>query len=154
MSDLRKNQDVIWSPRWRHQIEISSALLALCEVNSSVTGEFPSQRPVTRGFDVFFDLRMNRRLCKPSRRRWFETLSRSLWRHLVTWYRYPYPTSNYESCIQIQYIWLTSVMIKLIFNHKLIKNRVNIPEINLRRLSTKSIICQDLPEKSLQAITT
>ena len=27
-----------------------------------VTGEFPSQRPVTRSFDVFFDLRMNKRL--------------------------------------------------------------------------------------------
>ena len=40
---------------------------------------FPSQRPVTRSFDVFFDLRLNRRLSKPSRRRWFETPSRSLW---------------------------------------------------------------------------
>ena len=33
---------------WRHQIETFSALLALCEGNSPVTGEFPSQRPVTR----------------------------------------------------------------------------------------------------------
>ena len=32
-----------------------SALLALCVGNSPVTGEFPSQRPVTRSFDVFFD---------------------------------------------------------------------------------------------------
>ena len=31
-------------------------------VNSSVTGEFPAQRPVTRSFDVFFDLRLNKRL--------------------------------------------------------------------------------------------
>ena len=30
-------------------------------------GEFPSQRPVTRNFDVFFDLRLNKRLSKPSR---------------------------------------------------------------------------------------
>ena len=30
--------------------------------NSQVTGEFPAQRPVTRIFDVFFDLRLNRRL--------------------------------------------------------------------------------------------
>ena len=29
-----------------------SALLALCEGNSPVTGEYPSQRPVTRIFDV------------------------------------------------------------------------------------------------------
>ena len=32
-------------------------------------------------FDVLFDLRLNKRLCKQSRRRWFETPSRSLWRH-------------------------------------------------------------------------
>ena len=48
---------------------------------SPVTGEFPSQRPVTRSFDVSFDLRLNKRLSRPSRRRWFETPSRSLWRH-------------------------------------------------------------------------
>ena len=35
------------------------ALLALCVGNSPVTGEFPSQRPVTRSFDAFFDLRLN-----------------------------------------------------------------------------------------------
>ena len=66
---------------WRHQMETLSALLALCEGNLPVTGRFPSQRPVTRSFDVFFDLRVNKRLSKQSRRRWFETLSRSLWRH-------------------------------------------------------------------------
>ena len=44
-------------------------------------GEFPAQRPVTRSFDVFFDLRLNKRLSKQSRGWWFETLSRSLWRH-------------------------------------------------------------------------
>ena len=46
-----------------------------------VTGESPSHRPVTRSFDVFFDLRLNKRLSKQSRRRWFGTPSRSLWRH-------------------------------------------------------------------------
>ena len=45
------------------------------------TGEFPSQRSVTQSFDAFFDLRQNKRLSKQSRRRWFETPSRSLWRH-------------------------------------------------------------------------
>ena len=34
-------------------METFSALLALCEGNSLVTGEFPSQRPVTRHYDVF-----------------------------------------------------------------------------------------------------
>ena len=46
-----------------------------------VTGEFPSQMPVTRSYDVFFDLRLNKRLSKQSRRWWFEKPSRSLWRH-------------------------------------------------------------------------
>ena len=49
--------------------------------DSPVIGEFPSQRPVTRSFDVFFDLLSNKRFSKQSRRRWFETSSRSLWRH-------------------------------------------------------------------------
>ena len=37
---------------WRHQMETFSALLAICAGNSPVPGEFPSQRPVTRSFDV------------------------------------------------------------------------------------------------------
>ena len=44
-------------------------------------GEFPAQRPVTRSFDVFFDLRPNKRLSKQSWGWWFETPSRSLWCH-------------------------------------------------------------------------
>ena len=39
---------------WRHQMETFSALLVLCAGNSPVIGEFPSQRPVTRSFDVCF----------------------------------------------------------------------------------------------------
>ena len=41
-------------------METFSALLAICAGNSPVSGEFPAQRPVTRGFGVFFDLRPNR----------------------------------------------------------------------------------------------
>ena len=39
-------------PWWRHQMETLSALLALSEGNPPLTGGFPSQRPVTRSFDV------------------------------------------------------------------------------------------------------
>ena len=67
--------------RWRHEMETFSTLLALCAGNSPVTDEFPSQRPVTRSFDVFFDLRLNKRLRKQSWRGWFETTSYPLWRH-------------------------------------------------------------------------
>ena len=66
---------------WRHQMETFSALLALCAGNSPVPGEFPTQRPVTRSFDVYFDLHPNKRLGKQSWGWWFETLSWSLWRH-------------------------------------------------------------------------
>ena len=43
---------------WRHQMETFSALLALCSGSSPVSGDFPVQRPVTRSFDVFFDLHL------------------------------------------------------------------------------------------------
>ena len=57
------------------------ALLAICTGNSPVTGEFSAQRPVTRSFDVFLDLRLNQRLGKQWWGWWFETPSSSLWRH-------------------------------------------------------------------------
>ena len=43
--------------------------------------EFPAQRPVTRSFHVFFDLRLNKQLSKQSWGWWFETQSRPLWLH-------------------------------------------------------------------------
>ena len=50
-------------------------------IHRSPAGEFPAQRPVTRIFDVFFDLCLNKRSSKQSWGWWFETLSRPLWRH-------------------------------------------------------------------------
>ena len=66
---------------WCHQMETFPALLALCEENSLVAGQFSSQRPVMLSFDVSFDLSLNKRLSKPSRCRWFETPWSPLWRH-------------------------------------------------------------------------
>ena len=66
---------------WRHQMETFSALLAICAGNSPASGEFPAQRPVTRSFDVFFDLCLNERLRKQSWGWWFETLLCPVWRH-------------------------------------------------------------------------
>ena len=42
---------------------------------------FPSQRPVTPSFDVFFDVRLNKRLRKQSKCWWLQTPPCSLWRH-------------------------------------------------------------------------
>ena len=47
---------------WRHQTETFSALLTICAGNSPVTREFPAQRPVTRSFDVFFELRVDKKV--------------------------------------------------------------------------------------------
>ena len=69
------------SPWWRHQMEPFSTLLAIWAGNSPVSGEFPAQRPVTRSFEVFFDLHRNKRFSKQWRGWWFETPSCPLWRH-------------------------------------------------------------------------
>ena len=66
---------------WRHQMETFSALLAICTGNSPVPGDFPAQRPVTRSFNVFFDLRPNKRLSKQSWGWWFATQCFPWWRH-------------------------------------------------------------------------
>ena len=62
-------------------METFSAVLAIVVRNSPISGEFPAQRPVTRSFDAFFDLRPNKRLSKHWWGWWFETPSRPLWRH-------------------------------------------------------------------------
>ena len=69
-----QHDDVI---KWKHVPE----WLAICAGNSLVTGDFPTQRKVKRSFDVFFDLRLKKRLSKQWRGWWFGTPSRPLWRH-------------------------------------------------------------------------
>ena len=73
-------------------------------VTGTLCGEFighrwiPPQSPVTRSFDVFFDLRLNKRLSKKLRRRWFETPLRSLWRHSSdSWYT-PTGLRHHDGC--------------------------------------------------------
>ena len=62
-------------------MEIFPALLAICAGKPSVTGEFPAQNPMTQSFDVFVDLRLNKRLGKQSWGWWFKTLSSPLLHH-------------------------------------------------------------------------
>ena len=87
---VQDNSSATW---WCHQMELFSALLALCAGNSPVTGEFlrgihrwpvnsPHKVPVTRSFDVFLHLRLNKGLSKQSSKQSrFETPSCPLWRH-------------------------------------------------------------------------
>ena len=98
---------------------IFSVTVLLC---GEFTGpsEFPTQRPVTRSFDVFFDLRLNKRLSKQPRGWWFETQSWSLWRHCnvanqnwvytkhFIWYikkgsSYSRPCFRREICLSLQW---------------------------------------------------
>ena len=93
--------DYTWTPSWNFQKEFI-LLTGILWVGHDdvikwkifrVTGplwwessghqvDSPHKRPVMRSLDVFvFYLRPNKRLSKQSRRRWFETPSRSLWRH-------------------------------------------------------------------------
>ena len=79
MENRETNGRVEWwcHPWGRYQMETFSALLAPCVGNSPVTGEFPSQKPVTRSFNLFYDLRLNKRLSKQSRCQWIEPPLRS-----------------------------------------------------------------------------
>ena len=69
------------------------------------TGEFPSQRTVTRSFDVFFDLRLNKRLSKQSWGWWFETPSYSLWRHCNVSVTRGLVTNNAKSALPLLKAW-------------------------------------------------
>ena len=78
-----------------------STLLVLCEGNLPVTVGFPSQRPVTWKFDVFFDLRLKKQRGFATRKTWtctcdirlrstnrYTSRSRTLERfclHVATW---------------------------------------------------------------------
>ena len=64
-----------------------SRVAGLCEGDPLVTGDFLSQRPVTRSLGVFFDLRLKNRLGTQSSR-WLDTPSCSLWRHVMTSLRF------------------------------------------------------------------
>ena len=72
---------------WRHMTMMTSSNGDIFRVTGHLCreftgpGEFPTQRPVMRSFDIFFDLRLNKQFSKQSWGWWFETLSRSLWRH-------------------------------------------------------------------------
>ena len=79
------NRDVLnaWSNSY---IMMTSSNGNIFRVTGHLCGEFtglrwsPRKRPVTRSFDIFFDLRLNKRLSKQSWCWWFETLLCPLWR--------------------------------------------------------------------------
>ena len=113
MTSNAENVSIWWLSWWRHQMETFSALLVICAGNSPVPGEFPAQRAVTRGFDVFFDLRLNKRFSKQSWCWWFETLSRPLWRHCnVPEIKQGTNPSNITQLWLYFYIYMSSKMVR------------------------------------------
>ena len=91
------------SPWWHNEMETFSMLLDLCVGNSLVTGKFPSQRPVTWCFDVFFDLCLNKRLSKQLWGWWFEMPTRSLWHHCNAFLFIVMYTSNLRKILYLLY---------------------------------------------------
>ena len=76
------------SKRLTHDYVIKwTRFLRFCPLagNLPVTGEYPSQRPVTLSFDIFYDLRLNKRLSKQSWGWLFETPLRPLWGDYNVW---------------------------------------------------------------------
>ena len=57
---------------WPNDLETFSVLRALCEGILQVAGGSPHKGPVTRSFDVLFDIGLNKLLNKQSNGRWFE----------------------------------------------------------------------------------
>ena len=86
---------------WRPQLEKCSALLALCEGNPP--------RPVTQSFDVVFDLRLNKRMSKQSKRWWFRTPSHSLLRHFIGADAGRH-RAHYDVILMVQTHWYSAVL--------------------------------------------
>ena len=72
-------------------------------------GEFHAQRPVTRSFGVFFDLRLNKRLSKQPWGWWFETPPWSLWRHC-----------NERLALEISYSYATHATVTVTLQRRLV----------------------------------
>ena len=89
----------------KHVIMMTSSNGNIFRVTGHLCGEFtgpgwvPRTWPVTRSFDVFFDLRLNKRLSKQSWGWWLETLSRPLWRHRNGWRTYAHPDTKMSTVL-------------------------------------------------------
>ena len=115
-------------------METFPALLVLCARNSPVTGKFPEQRPVTRSFDVFCDLRLNKRFSKQSLGWWIETPSRSLWCHCND--SHVRHIMKYAHCLRIAL--LCGVLVYLYFKCKVLTNIPLSRTNHLSRLAFKA----------------
>ena len=103
-----------------------------------VTGEFPSQRPVTRSFDVFFDLRLNKRLSNQSWGWWFETPSRSLYVIVMTQWSLHNAYRAHSTELQFAYFRLMSRMLSWVLICTMFTMTQHSPWMNKAVTSTRS----------------
>ena len=99
---------------WRNKMQAFSALLAICAGNSPVTGEFPTQRPMTQGLGVFFDVRLNKLLSEQWWGWWFETPPRPLSRHCNNVILTPAVVYCFMKCCGIKWQYIPSIHIRTI----------------------------------------
>ena len=71
----------ILSTWWRHQMDTFPCYWPFVRGIQRSPVNSPHEGQWCGAFAVFFDLHLNKRLSKQSRRWWFETPSRPLWRH-------------------------------------------------------------------------
>ena len=131
------------------------------------SGEFtghrfiPSQRPLTRSFDVFFDLHLNKSLSKQSWCWWFETPSHSLWRHrnglifnwwiwtrtldTYHWYQKEYFAENVAVCVNDDPI---SVLVALTECFHCYETRVVFCNMNSPYLTIETYLSQSINTNS------
>ena len=76
-----KSDKCLFNPCWRHQMESFSALLALCAGIHRWPSNSPHKDHWRRAWCFLWSAPWNKRFSKQSRRGWFRTTSRSLWRH-------------------------------------------------------------------------
>ena len=113
-------------------------------------GEFPTQRPVTRSFDVFFDLCLNKRLSKQPWGWWFETLSWSLWRQCNA---IDSSHQGVEYAIKMGRSGLCAIVVNISVHCRkkrmskgVYRYRTLDPVVKIEMNKTKTTICQTLPE--------
>ena len=73
LAPLLRTSAILWIGKYqqvhcKNHFRVTSSNWSIYRVTGPLCGEFPSQRPVKRSFGVFFDLCLNKRLDKHSRR--------------------------------------------------------------------------------------
>ena len=103
-------------------------------------------RTVTRSFDVFFDLRLNKRLSKQSRGWWFETPTCQLWRHCTVSRKYILLVAALHICC-----WFWFYVIKSMLHQKEFWNTGISNAFKMRHLRMGVLCCQHFHLNSIVA---